>query len=156
MNRDDVKNFRDYVIVPTLHHLKLFSDAACNLLLGTAMAESRLVAVKQHGRGPAVGRFQMEPATWDDLYKNFLTYRPELRARVNDLVISSLSSCEQMAGNDYYACAMARLAYYRRPEALPAADDVEGLAAYWKKWYNTPLGAGDPVKWANLYRAYAP
>jgi len=78
-----------------------------------------------------------------------------LGGKVNELAIPAFSSCEQMAGNDFYACAMARVLYYRRPEPLPLPSDIDGLAAYWKQWYNTPLGKGDPVKWKNLYRAYA-
>lgn len=41
-----------------------------------------------------------------------------------------------------YATAMARLVYYRRPEPLPEAHDLDGLARYWKAHFNTDLGAG--------------
>ena len=45
-------------------------------------------------------------------------------------------------GNLPFQIIMARLYYYRFSEALPAYDDIEGLAKYWKKYWNTELGAG--------------
>jgi hypothetical protein len=47
-----------------------------------------------------------------------------------------------------YAAAMARLRYRRAPGRLPAAGDVAGMAAYWKRHYNTPLGRGVPAEFA--------
>ena len=38
------------------------------------------------------------------------------------------------------------LCYYRQPEALPEAGDIEGQAAFRKQHYNTPLGAGTVSK----------
>jgi len=51
---------------------------------------------------------------------------------------SSLHS--QLVHNLAYATAIARVIYWRRPEALPEA--AAGLAKYWKDHYNTHLGAG--------------
>ena len=61
----------------------------------------------------------------------------------------------ELAGNLYYATAMARIHYLRRPERLPSAMDVEGLAQYWKDHYNTYLGAGTPEKAVKMYYQYA-
>ena len=46
-----------------------------------------------------------------------------------------------MKWNLHYATAMARCSYLRHSESLPEADDIEGLAKYYKKYYNTPKGA---------------
>jgi hypothetical protein len=35
----------------------------------------------------------------------------------------------------------------RKPDPLPEAGDVEGQGAFWKKHYNTPLGAGTVPKY---------
>jgi hypothetical protein len=51
---------------------------------------------------------------------------------------------DQLAWNLGYATAIARLVYYRRPEPLPHADDLAGLARYWKVHFNSHLGAGAP------------
>ncbi len=43
-----------------------------------------------------------------------------------------------------YAAAMARVRYLRVKEAIP--KDPRDIAAYWKQYYNTPLGAGTVEK----------
>ena len=49
---------------------------------------------------------------------------------------------DELTQNDAYAAAMARIQYLRAPKQLPTAGDTEGMAAYWKQYYNTPLGDG--------------
>ena len=142
----DIDQFRTMVVRPVLHYLSMHSNAAENLLIGTALQESRLHYLHQLGGGPAIGVFQMEPATHDDIFENYLEYKAVLRGKVYGLQIPQSrplnGNAAHMAGNLYYAAAMARVHYYRVPRALPGPDDVHGLAAYWKRWYNTPLGAG--------------
>ena len=46
-----------------------------------------------------------------------------------------------------YGAAVCRLCYYRKPDALPEAGDIEGQAAFWKQHYNTPLGKGTVTKY---------
>ena len=45
-----------------------------------------------------------------------------------------------------YAAAMTRYHYRRVPQALPRTGDWAGLAAYYKRYYNTPAGKGSEVK----------
>ena len=66
------------VIRPALEKLSLWSLSAEELVLGTAIVESGLTYLKQHGDGPALGLWQVEPATHDELYTNFLNFRLEL------------------------------------------------------------------------------
>jgi hypothetical protein len=47
---------------------------------------------------------------------------------------------------------MARIHYYRVAEALPHKDDLEGMAHYWKNYYNTPQGAGTTGEFMNKYQ----
>lgn len=136
----DRKQFKDLIVVPTLLKLKLYSKAAEELVLGTALQESHLTYLKQLGGGPALGVFQMEPATHDDIWDNFLTYRNELGLIISELAGTCQSS--EMTSNLAYACAMCRVHYFRVPDELPAAGDIAGQATYWKRHYNTPLGAG--------------
>lgn len=131
--------FLDLVVGPTLAHLEMDGDAARALLMGTAMQESALSWLAQV-RGPALGIFQMEPATFFDIRHSWLPARPAVRAKVQDL--STGTKPEEMVWNLRLAAAMCRLQYRRHAEPLPAADDVRGLAAYWKRYYNTPRGAG--------------
>ena len=134
--------FRDYVVRPVLSVIGFNGKAAERLLLGTALTESGLVFMKQVGSGPALGVYQMEPKTHDDIWVNFLNYKADLSAEVKQFVFPGMDDCEQLAGNLYYATAMCRVHYLRKPAALPDEDDLPAMGAYWKQYYNTPLGKG--------------
>lgn len=140
----DPKQLRELVVRPTLGFLKLGGQAAENLVVGTALVESGLSWLHQRGAGPALGLWQMEPATHDSLWDNYLGYRSKLSADVLQLATpaSITEGATEMVGNLFYACAMARVYYRTKKAPLPAADDVDGMAAYWKLHYNTALGAG--------------
>ncbi len=136
----DRKQFTEHIIRPALEAIDLYSEAAAELLLGTAIQESRLTYLKQLGGGPALGLFQMEPATFADIHANFLAYRAELSDKL--LRICDIRKPEFMIHNLHYAAAMCRIHYYRDSQALPEVGDLPAQAAYWKRVYNTPLGAG--------------
>ena len=40
------------------------------------------------------------------------------------------------------------------PEKLPNSYDIEGLAKYWKKYYNTEGGKGTVEKFIEKYEKY--
>ena len=125
----------------------MWSEAAGELVLGTAIVESNLTYLKQHGEGPALGLWQVEPATHEDLYANYLNFRPEMMSSLMELRSPALNMNENLATNLMYGAAVCRLCYYRKPDPLPEAGDVEGQGAFWKKHYNTPLGAGTVPKY---------
>jgi hypothetical protein len=132
---------RDTIVKPALLALDRWSDPAERLIMGTAAQESGLKYTRQLGGGPALGYFQMEPATHDDCWTNYLKYRSSLQAKV--LAVRSASgkpSASEMETDHLYAAAMARVRYMRVPESIPS--DGNGLARYWKMHYNTYLGAG--------------
>lgn len=138
----DLIQFRDLIVVPAIKGIGLHSEAAVELLLGTAIQESNVQYLQQIGGGPALGLFQMEPATYEDIWENFLQYRPELAKKL--LAMTKYpSQPNEVVGNLWYAAAMCRVHYFRVPDALPEAGDIEGMAEYWKEHYNTHLGAGD-------------
>jgi hypothetical protein len=135
------------VIRPALSKINLWSPSAEELVLGTAIVESDLTYLRQHNDGPALGLWQVEPSTQNDLYTNFLQYRPELGSALMELRAPNLSKDENLATNLMYGAAVCRLCYYRKAEALPEAGDIEGQAAFWKQHYNTPLGKGTVTKY---------
>ena len=94
-----------------------------------------------------MGLWQVEPATHDDLYTNFLNYRPELDSKLMELRAAGLSLDENLATNLMYGAAVCRLCYYRKPDALPEAGDIEGQALFWK--YNTVFGKGTVSKYVD-------
>ncbi len=132
------------LIERVLNTARLYSPSACELLLMTVAQESAGgIYIRQLGNGPAIGIFQMEPTTHDDIWENYLGYREELGNRI--LEMSRMDSGPDSAALEWnlaYAALMARAHYLRVPSPLPDANNVKGLAEYWKRHYNTPLGAG--------------
>jgi len=139
----DALQLRQYIIRPTLQYLGTripYSRAAEDLLMGTCAQESAMgLYIHQLDGGPAQGIFQMEPASEQDIWDNFLKYKPELEELINRM-LGHHSPSGDLVGNLYYATAMARCQYFRYPEALPS--DIQGAAELWKLRYNTPEGAG--------------
>lgn len=148
----DPVQFRELVVRPTLDSLGLWSPSAEALVLGTAIHESRLTYLRQNGGGPALGLYQIEPATHADLYRNYLDLRPEFKERARRWLASWPDPHSQLATNLAYATAICRLLYHRVPALLPAAGDIDALAAYWKAHYNTPAGKGTAAEWARHFR----
>lgn len=152
-------HLRDYVIRPVLQHLAPeipYSLAAEQLLLGTAAQESHGEYLHQLGKGPAVGLWQMEPFTHDDLWRTTLTNKA-LAAKIQQLELSNFlgnDDAKEMAGNLYYACGMARVFYRRIRAPLPSAGNVADMAYYWKRYYNTIHGKGTEAEfiknWAKI------
>ncbi len=152
----DPRDLRKYVIAPALAALSLDGDAAEELMLGTALQESgagrRLAQVK----GPALGIWQMEPATHADIWQNFLTGHTGIAIAVHGLMLPKIEPVQQLEGNLYYACAMARLVYYRVSEPLPAAGGLAAQAAFYKTHYNTAAGAASAAEYIANWRAAFP
>lgn len=137
-------DLRDYVIVPVLKLLefydpRMYSPAAVNLLLGTAAHESLCGFHLKQVKGPALGVWQVEPTTHADVYENFINRRPGLLE-----IFRGLRSGwpDQLVWDLRYSAAVARVIYWRAPEAIPEKDDIEGQARYYKKYYNTASGKG--------------
>jgi len=151
-------HLRDYIIIPTLKYLDLLSNSGINLLLGIAAQESHLGEYLHQINGCAMGIYQMEPETVIDLQNNFLDYRPKLDEKIGKLRISApkkyFPGDTEIEGNLYYATAMTRIFFLRFPESLPKADDIEGLAVYWKKYYNTEKGKGKITDFIYNYNKY--
>ena len=155
----NVGQFRGFVVRPTLYQLGLWSLAAENLLVGTAIHESgglnyidQVTGPGDTTLGPAYGLYQIEEATLNDLFDNFLKFRPRLAEMAIALEAPMPKRVLQLVTNLAFATAVARLIYYRAPDPLPGADDIPGLAACWKKNYNTVAGKGRVEDWIAAYR----
>lgn len=143
---------RKHVIRPILLRLGLWSQAAENLLLGTALAESRGMYLKQI-RGPALGIYQMEPASHDRLWAGILSRRERLRQRIRLLLVPGFSRLDQLKWNLAYATAMARIYYLAVREPLPRASSAWAMARYWKRYWNTAAGRGTACHFVQNYAA---
>ena len=135
----DIGQLTALVIVPTLKYLNPeipFSNSAVKLLQMTLAHESNCGQYIAQLGGPALGIYQMEPATEMDIERNFLAYREDLQYKVDQTghCVNKISSLL----NPVYATAMARVHYYRDKKALP--DDLIELSNYAKRVWNTEEG----------------
>jgi len=91
--------------------------------------------------GPAIGFFQVELATAEDTIENYLSYRPKyLNVLKGYGLTNNTEFC--LLSNIALQVAFCRLKYKRDKHAIPDADDIKAQAEYWKRVYNTHLGAG--------------
>jgi hypothetical protein len=153
----DLRQFKDLIIIPALQVIELHSDAAVELVLGTCIQESHLQYLKQLGGGPAVGVIQMEPNTHEDIWDNYLAYQSELSGKVLSLAAPNGGvhpRSNELIGNLWYACAMCRIHYRRVSDPLPGQGEYEDQAAYWKEFYNTPMGSGTEEEYLENWDLY--
>ena len=139
------KQFED-LIRRTLTALdpELCSDSAVNLLLGTAAQESAFGYYLKQMSGPAIGCFQMEPATFRWIQQKY----------ENEYTTVKFRTAESMEFDLRLAIIMCRLRYRPIAKALPEADDLTGLAAYWKEFYNSKLGKGTVEEFITNYKTF--
>ena len=130
---------------------KFASDSAVTLILETGMVESRYIYLRQLGDGPARSFWQIEPATCIDNLQHYLKHRKNLMGKCAKASLVDLKYW-QMFDEDLWAEILekniaagiihCRLKYWRVPKKMP--NTIEEQAIYWKKYYNTEGGAGDP------------
>lgn len=142
-------------ITKVLTYLELNSPAAVELLMMTAAQESALGNYIKQIKGPALGIFQMEPATEKDIWDRYLSKHQKLADKVqalrNTIQITGLPDLETDLD---YQIAIARIFYYRIPAALPSETDIVGMANYYKKYFNTYLGKATVNEVIQNYKKY--
>ena len=145
----DPQEFRTLVIKPVLAHLgtKYATKEAVDILLATALAESNLSHLKQV-HGPALGLYQMEWATFDDLQLSYLRYHPKLSEKFAQCFFPAAPWLTQFPSNLWAQTAAARLQYWRDSKPLPT--EPEAMAEYYLRVWNTPAGKAtlSKVLWA--------
>ena len=90
----------------------------------------------------AKGFWQMETATHDDMWRNFIRYRPDLQSALLRILNGAKPDAARLVDMPVYAAAMCAVHTYRSKDALPAANDPVAWAGFWKRNYNTKSGAG--------------
>lgn len=128
---------------------KFASDDAVELVMGTGLVESRYKYIRQLGDGPARSFWQVEPATAVDNCQHYLTHRPGLmrmcaESSMVDIkhwqTYSVITWADILETNMSAGIIHCRLKYWRVPKRMP--NTTEGMANYWKEFYNTHQGAG--------------
>lgn len=146
MSGINVHDFRAYILRPALDlaqslagvpHTPYIED----LLVATCAIETQMgVYLHQTGAGPALSIYQIEPASLEDLLKNFASakrYAPLLTA----VRVPAAESTDEIMWNLRFATVCARLFYYRVKEPLPKETTFDTLWHYYKTHWNTELGA---------------
>ena len=158
----NAQQLHDYIIKPTLQYMggNYYSRESAFLLLCTAAIESNCGEYIKQINGPALGVFQMEPATLVDIYNNCDAIQKPTNGQ-GCVLLHRITALELSPDNDrlsdlmvspMYACAMARLKYAMDANPLPrltgvADTDLNGFYNYYKRVYNTELGASTYTKW---------
>jgi hypothetical protein len=138
----DISQFRNCIVKPALRLLNLYSKDAEELLVATCAQESLGGTYLCQVGGPAVGIYQMEPATHDDLWHTILANDQTARwAVMKAMNTAMIPKADRMLWDMYYATFMARVLYLRIKDPLPSADDIDALWDYYKRHWNTEIGA---------------
>ena len=136
--KEDIKKIINW----SLNNLDMNSEDVSVLVFRTGMAESGYRHLSQMGSGPAVGFFQVEPATIDDTWNNYAVYRKPIMDILKDMGFDPNNSKISVMSSIALQAAFCRLKYRRDRLSIPPADDIYAQAAYWKRVYNTELGKG--------------
>lgn len=145
------EDLREYVIRPVLEDMKMHTEAAENILVMIAAHESHMGTYLKQTKGPACGIYQIEPRTEQDVWDTYLTKHGSRHLDKVERYKARTSSKLNLCANLPYQTALARIILWRISEPLPAANDLEGLARYAKKHWNTEGGA---ATWEDYLQAY--
>ncbi len=141
------------LVEKTIREMGLYSPEAAELLLGTCAQESAYGKYrKQLGGGPALGIFQCEPATFNDIVDNFLNYKKELLVKIIEVSKVQQLNAADLETNDILATCICRVHYLRVDGPVP--KDLDGWARYYKQYYNTPGGKATEEEFKANYRKY--
>ena len=147
------KQLREAIIQPALRIINQYSTNAEELLVGVCAHESKGGTYLKQITGPALGIYQMEPATHSEIWNRAIRAKSDLEQRIfNFMRIQNIPNAQEMVYNLYYATIMARIFFMRFPE--PISDTLEGQAQLWKDRYNTKLGKGTVEQYIADYRAF--
>ena len=146
---------RQLIIKPALYDLACDSLDAEELLMFTCATESKGCSYIKQINGPALGIYQMEPKTYNDIWQNYIRNKSQL-----SLIMTNNFGCTQIPDEQRlmydlrFATAMARIHYMRVDEKLPSYKDVDAIWEYYKKYYNTGLGKANKEDAIHNYRFY--
>lgn len=150
----DIKQFHDFILVPTLNSLGLYSKESCQLIIGTGCQESKFKYIHQNGKGPALGFFQCEPTTYKSIVNRVFVNDRNMKQRFLSILSTEIiPDVNDLIWNLKLACMICRLHYFRVQQKIPL--DLQGQAEYYKKYYNTKEGAATVEEYIENYNKFA-
>jgi len=148
----DINQFREYIVVPALSELQMYSKDAEELLVFTCATESDGGTFVHQIKGPAVGIYQCEPNTHNDMWRNYIINRSNITAMLAlNFDVPRIPDPNRLTYDLKYASAICRLHYARVKPPLPKANDIDGMWEYYKEYYNTPKGKATKEKSISSY-----
>jgi hypothetical protein len=146
------KQLSELIIKPALEDLQLYSQDAVQLLLFTCAVESDGGTYLKQLQGPALGIYQMEPNTYNDIWQNYILGKSEIKLRLlHNFEAPTMPSEERLIYDLRYASAMTMIHYNRSKDPLPNANDIFQLWGYYKLHYNTKRGNASVTEAINKY-----
>jgi hypothetical protein len=134
--------FRVEIVQKALKAINLWSLEAEELLMLTAAQESQLGYYIKQVNGSALGVFQMMPETYSDIIINYLSHNVDLKHTILKVLnMIQMPSAEKLVHNLFFAAIMCRVHYLRIKDPIPPANNILALANYYKRFYNSSLGA---------------
>lgn len=125
---------------------------AIALILETACAETALGNIKDRTKYAGMGLTQFDNKPFYSVKKASMKYREKL---INKLGIDiSLVHWEHLRYNPFLALLFTRLYYLNYPAYKAIPDTLDARASYWKKYYNSELGAGTKAHYLESSRRY--
>jgi hypothetical protein len=166
----DCNQLRTIIVAPVIKEISINSDSSwqhvtkysqeCeDLLVGTYAQESGCGRYIKQLYGPALGPWQMEPKTHDDVWKFYINTRIKIGGTILKMCqMSSQPAASMMVDNIRYACCMARVYYlyidFIKKLNKPIPTTLEGQAQYWKEHYNTMQGKGTVEEYIANYKRF--
>jgi hypothetical protein len=138
----NINQFRELIVKSSLNDLLMYSEDAEELMVFTCATESLGGTYLAQIDGPALGIYQMEPMTYNDIWQTYINKDPSLNLKmIMHFQCNKMPSEEWLIYDLRFATAMTRLFYARINEPLPSAKDENAIWEYYKKYYNTSKGA---------------
>lgn len=150
----DSGQFRDYIIRPALFDIDenvkppLNTPNAVQMLLVTTGIETECGHYIVQVDGPALGPYQDEPDSLDDLYWNYLRYKSANMSPTKN------PQPRRLMFDFSYATKCARLQYYRHPDPMPELNDQVGMWECYKKIWNTDQGAATKAEFDQAWEQF--
>lgn len=161
------QQFRKCIIRPALTSVGLYSADAEELLIATMAHESLGgTYLVQHppaateldaSKLGALGVYQMETPTHNDIWERTISKRSNLEGLIlrscnynEDYLPTSLNMIWDMR----YATIMARMFWIRIAAPIPHAQDINAIWEYYKKYWNTHLGAAKKEQFIQNYTKF--
>lgn len=150
LNPRDVRK----LIQTTLTPMNLYSANAEEIMMATCAQESLMGTYRiQEPSHIAKGIFQEEDSDFNDMFVNYINYKPGLLKQVTALFKQQPPTCMELVTNDKAAVAICRIHYLRCVGPLPDKSDINGIWTYYKKYYNGP-GAATFDQFIHNFNAY--